>query len=234
MDLYERYQEGHFGDTMGPSLAAPQWARALGWDGLGCWAVVRQDDLLEAVPGLTIHAIKNQPAVLVIRHPPTDVIAVQQFFEELENRNLNVVALAKELWLVCLGATLVRTSSGLSQLVGIFELEAQNRPDLPVLHVRIPNRLILTSGPGSAELPTGMVEIPYFKVRAKVTMNSSLIADLTEEEFGDVRVPSRRRSMMGSVFLSRSTQGADIEEPHGRTQAERKTKTLTKMFSKKS
>jgi hypothetical protein len=234
MDLYERYQEGHFGDTMGPSLAAPQWARALGWDGLGCWAVIKQADLLAAVPGLTIHAIKNQPAVLVIRHPPSDVLAVQQFFEELENRNLNVVALAKQLWLVCLGATLVRTSNGLTQLVGIFELQAQNRPDLPVLHVRIPNRLILTSGPGSAELPTDMVEIPYFKVPARVTMNSSLIAGMTEEEYSSVPMPSRRRSMIGSVFLSRNTQGADIEEQTADTSSERKTKTLTRMFSKRS
>jgi len=232
MDLYERYQQGHYGDTMGPSLAAPLWARTLGWDGLGCWVVVKQSDLLAAVPGLVIHGIASKPAVMIVKHPPSDVLSIQNFFEDLEEHNFNVIAHARSLHLVCLGATLVRTMTGLTELVGVFELQAQNAPDLPILHLRVSHRLILCVGVGSAELPTGIVDIPYFKVPAKVTMNSSMVSDLAEETVEDIKMPVRRKGSLGHVFLRQNTKGVEIGQNPLKT-PERKT-LINRVFTKNS
>jgi hypothetical protein len=217
MDLYERYTLGHYAGDFEPSNSSPLWAQALGWDGMGAWITVDPDDLAKAIPGLKIYATYRQPATVLIGRPDSNAFMLPNFFERLQNMNFNVIALTPNQHLVCLGASLVTGVSGATELVGIFELEAQASPALPKLVLPVHNKLVLVEPPGTAELPVGLVGVPFFRVPCKITMNSGDVSHQLEEEDETHQMVQPRRSFIRPVFLSqaRKVVGSSRREEGG-------------------
>jgi hypothetical protein len=219
---------GHYAGDFEPSTTAPLWAHSLGWDGLGAWITVDTDELVKAIPGLKIYSSVRKPATILMGRPDSNAFMLRNFFERLENMNFNVIALTPNQHLVCLGATLCRGYSGATELVGIFELEAQASPSLPKLVLPVHNKLVLTEPPGTAELPVGVVGIPFFRIPCRVTMNSGDVSHLIEEEDETHQMVQPRRSFMGPVFLSSAKKVVGSSRREGATGG---TQQLTKRNS---
>jgi hypothetical protein len=77
-------------------------------------------------------------------------------------------------------------------------------PNLPKIVLPVHNKLVLVEPPGTAELPVGLVGVPYFRVPCKITMNSGDVSHQLEEEDETHHMIQPRRSFMRPVFLSQA------------------------------
>jgi hypothetical protein len=221
MNITERYAEGHASGFTMISYACPPWAKSLGWNGSGLWCTIQLTDLKTAVPALKISPYHTDKAVMTVSTPPNNAFHLSQFFEMLENESFPVIASADACFLVCYGATLVRTSSGVIELVGKFQLEGSFlKPEYKIL-ATLPPRLMLTGVPGYAELPMGVTGVAYFKVKATLTMDSDLVPNFLELEDDSSLQVTDKTNLSDGVFLKNS---------HNTTLVTKQRKSMTERF----
>lgn len=200
MDLNERYESGFYSGTLERTYAAPPWAKALGWDGVGCWLLINPDDIKTKMHGLFYEPLLPSPAVLTLGTLSEVRNQTSQLFRLLEEKGLNILGHCPNLTLHCFAATLVRSLAGEFSLVGMFELAGNPYPDTPKLVCQLPGKLIILSGPGMVSLPEGVSVVPPFTVPARITCNSAEL--LHEEEERMFMAGFRTSEPADAVFLN--------------------------------
>lgn len=172
MSYSEAYTMGWQADLSSQGGVCPPWAASLSWDHQGIWVVVKLTDLERSVPGLKVFAPTNRTARILIRAAPKTTNLLPQFFTQLENAGLPVIAFNADLELVSEGGVLTRSEEGHTHLSAEFYLESTPLGGNFPLRFLLPRRMHLTGAPGSATAGGGPELVPPFRVPARVTADS--------------------------------------------------------------
>jgi hypothetical protein len=183
MEWSELYQQGLVADMSWSGGVCPPWALSLGWDNEGVWVVVPLGDLEAAVPGLQVFSSTGRPAHMLLKQAPATSNLLPNFFEQLEDQGIPIIAFQADLQLVCNGGVISRDIDGTTVMVGDFVLESQPPGATHVLRLHLPRRMILATAPGSATTGGGPELVPQFRVKARVTLSA--------EELYEPREPHR-------------------------------------------
>lgn len=140
-------------------------------------------DLESAVPGLRIYSATGRPAHMLLKKGPATSNLLPQFFSELEDQGVPIMAFQPDLQLVCSGGVLSRGLDGEAVIVGDLSLESTPAGATHTLRLLLGRRLVLSSAPGSATMGRGPEIVPPFRVRARITLSA--------EELYEPREPHR-------------------------------------------
>jgi len=177
MDYFDSYNEayasGWAADRTGVGPNPPPWVLMLNWDGQGLWVVVQIPDLLKAVPKLKVFSPGGYPATFEILPSPGNVFGWTKYFMDLEDLGVNLLANSTDLTLHCSGATIGRGFSGGVEMSGDFWLTGKLFSAGDTRQVRLPKRFTITPASGDATIDDGPQLVPPFKVKARLTADSS-------------------------------------------------------------
>jgi len=177
MDFYETYKEayenGWAGDRTGIGPNPPPWVNMLNWDGQGVWVMVQIADLLKALPKLRVFSPGGFPATFEIIPAPDNVFGWTKYFMDLEDMGVNLLASATDLVLHCSGATIARGFSGGVEMTGEFWLTGKMFTVSDTRQLKLPRRFTITPASGEATIDDGPQLVPPFKVKARLTADSS-------------------------------------------------------------
>lgn len=149
----------------------PAWASSMGFCHAGCYVYATQDALAKACNMLTRKVAYNEPAYLEVVRQPLNMEGYREFFRTLEMMDVNLMAEADEMNLVCYGATMTQTRQGHTVLNGRFQVQALFSGTIPKVEINLRASLVVSRESGTHSTVSTSGVVGFFTVPCKITMD---------------------------------------------------------------